>query len=324
LEQKLSAIPGVEAVTLSRLPLISGSVSFSSVVPFGTQWKPEGNPSAEVNDVGETFFSVFGIPIRSGRAFDASDTETSRKVAVVNESFAKQFFSGLNSVGRTFEVGKNKPYALEIVGVCADTKYDSVRKSPEPGFYRPYRQQPNGIDGATFAVKTKLNAAAILPATREILAGVDGNLPLLNLRTQEEQIQSKLQNERIFAKLSAAFGALALVLVAIGIYGITAYSVSRRTNEIGIRIALGAQREQILGMVLKEASWMTAAGVAAGAATALALGRLIAAMLYGLKPWDPATFIGSAALLIVCALGAACVPVRRAASVEPTRALHHD
>jgi predicted permease len=324
LEQKLSALPGVEAATLVQVPLISGNVDFTTVIPPGTQRKPEDNPSAEVNDVGETFFSIFGVPIHAGRAFDASDTESSRKVAVVNESFAKAFFPRLNPVGRSFEAGSHEAYTLEIVGVCADTKYDSVRKSPEPEFYRPYRQNPNGVESATFVLRTQLKAETILPSVRQIIAGVDGGLPILNVRTQDEQIKAKLQHEIIFAKLSGGFGVLALVLASIGIYGIMAYSVSRRINEIGIRIALGAQRPQILSMVLQEASWVTGVGVLAGAAAALALGRVIEAMLYGLKPWDPATILGSATLLFVSALAAACIPARRAASVEPTRALHHD
>jgi predicted permease len=304
--------------------LLSGNVSFSTVIAPGTQRKAEGNPSAEDNAVGQTFFAMFGIPIRAGRAFDNSDTETSRKVTVVNESFAKQFFPGVNPVGRTFELGFRQPYVIEIVGVCADAKYDKVRKAPEPQLYLPYWQQKNGVQSVTFALKTKLNAATILPSVRQILAGVDSNLPLLDARTQNEQIEANLQHETIFAKLSGAFGVLALVLASIGIYGIMAYSVSRRTNEIGIRIALGAQRKQILGMVLKEASWMTAIGIVAGAAGALALGKVIAGMLYGLKPWDPATILAAASLLILSALGASCIPARRAANVEPTRALHHD
>ena len=324
LEQKLSAVPGVQSVTVVRTPLISGNVSFRTIVPAGTQRKPDDNPSAEFNNVGETFFSMFRIPILAGRGFSASDTETSRKVAVVNESFAKKYYPGLNPVGRTFEAGFRQPYTVEIVGVCGDAKYDSVRKNPEPLFFLPWRQETNGIGGVTFAVKTRAGTAAILPSVRRVVASVDSDLPLLDVRTQDEQIAASLQKERIFANLTGGFGVLALVLASIGIYGLMAYSVSRRTNEIGIRMALGAQPRRVLQMVLGEASWMVAIGVVAGIAGALALGRVIAAMLYGLKPWDPATFALAGALLILVALGASWIPARRAAGVNPMKALRHE
>jgi ABC-type antimicrobial peptide transport system permease subunit len=153
---------------------------------------------------------------------------------------------------------------------------------------------------------------------------VDRNVPLLDVRTQDEQIAASLQHERIFADLTGGFGILALVLASIGIYGIMAYSVSRRTNEIGIRMALGAQPQRVLRMVLGEASWIVVIGVIAGLAGALALGRLIASMLYGLKPWDPATFAIASTLLILVAVGASWIPARRAAGVDPMKALRHE
>jgi ABC-type antimicrobial peptide transport system permease subunit len=153
---------------------------------------------------------------------------------------------------------------------------------------------------------------------------VDRNLPLLDMRTQDEQIAASMQQERIFANLTAAFGALALVLACIGIYGIMAWMVSRRMQEIGIRIALGARSEQVQGMVLREAAWMTLLGVAAGVGGALALGRVVASLLYGLKPWDPATFVVSATVLVLVALAAAWIPARRAGGVDPIRALRHE
>jgi predicted permease len=324
LEQKLGVVPGVESVTLLRVPLISGNVSYRTIVPAGTQRKPDNNPSTEYNSVGESFFTMFRIPIVAGRGFNASDTETSRKVAVVNQSFAKKFYPDLNPIGRTFESGLRQPYTVEIVGVCADTKYDSVRKSAEPSFFVPWRQEGNGIGAVTFVVKTRGGTAAIVPSVRRVVAAIDGNLPLLNVRTQDEQIAASLQRERVFANLTGGFGVLALVLASIGIYGIMAYAVSRRTNEIGIRMALGAQPGRVQQMVLGEASWMVAAGVAVGIAGALALGRLIGTMLYGLKPWDPSTFALSAALLILVALGASWIPARRAAGVDPMKALRHE
>jgi ABC-type antimicrobial peptide transport system permease subunit len=157
-----------------------------------------------------------------------------------------------------------------------------------------------------------------------MMNGIDSNLPVLDIRTQNEQIAARMQHERIFAALTGAFGILALVLASIGMYGLMAYAVSRRTNEIGIRMALGARPGLVLRMILGEASWLTAIGVAAGAGAALAMGRLVASMLYGLKSWDPITFAASAAVLIVVAMAASWIPANRAASVSPIQALRHE
>jgi predicted permease len=324
IEDKLAAIPGVQSVTLTGLPLIAGNVSVHSIVPDGQQRKAEGNPSALSNDVGRTFFSTFAIPIIAGRAFDATDTETSVKVAVINESLAKKYFAGRSPVGRTFEFGGDHPTRLQIVGVSADTKYDRLRKSPEPTFYLPYWQGKNGDSDVTFAVSTHMDTQALLPALRQAVGSIDGNLPILDVRTQNEQIASTMRNERNFADLTAVFGVLALVLAAIGIYGIMAYAVSRRTNEIGIRMALGAEPRRILAMVVREASLLAAIGIASGVCAALAMGRLIASMLYGLRSWDPGTFVASAALLIAVAVAASWIPARRAARMNPVRALRHE
>jgi predicted permease len=324
LEQKLAAIPGIQSVTLTSAPLIAGGVTVHVFIPEGHQRKPQGNPSVLSNDVGESFFSTYGIPIVAGRGFNSSDTETSRKVAVVNQSLAKKYFPNLNPIGRTFESGLDVAIPIEIVGVCGDAKYNQVRKDPEPTFYAPYWQEKEGFEDATFALATRLDAKTLTPALRQVVQSLDRNLPLLNIRTQDEQIAASLRYERIFANLTAAFGALALTLACIGIYGIMAWTVSRRMHEIGIRIAMGARSEQVQGMVLREAAWITTLGVAAGVAGALALGRVVASMLYGLKSWDPATYAGSAAMLILVALAATWIPARRAAGVDPIRALRHE
>jgi predicted permease len=323
LEQKLAAIPGIDSVALTGLPLISGNVMIYTFIPEGQQRKPHENPSVPANSVGETFFSTYGIPIVAGRGFNGSDTETSRKVAVVNESLAKKYFPHVNPIGRTFETGFRDPVRIEIIGVCGDAKYDRVRKDPEATVYTPYLQA-DGLEQATFALSTRLDAMTLAPSLRQAVYSVDRNLPLLDIRTQNEQIAASMQQERIFASLTAAFGVLALVLACIGIYGIMAWMVSRRMQEIGIRIALGARPNQVQGMVLREAAWMTLLGVAAGVCGALALGRVVASLLYGLKPWDPATFAVAATVLVLVALVAGWIPARRAAGVDPIRALRHE
>ena len=324
LDERLAAIPGIRSVALTSVPLVAGDAMVHTFVPEGKQRKPEGNPSVLSNNVGEDFFSTYGIPIVAGRGFSSADSETSRKVAVVNESLARKYFPGQNPIGRTFEAGWNQPIRIEIVGVCGDAKYDHLRKDPEPTYYAPYWQNSNGIEQGTFALATSLDAKTLAPTLRQVVQSVDRNLPLLDMRTQDEQIAASMRPERIFASLTAAFGVLALILACIGIYSIMAWMVSRRTNEIGIRMALGARSQQVQGMVLREAAWMTLLGVAVGVAGALALGRVVSSLLYGLKSWDPMTFATSALLLILVALGASWIPARRAAGVDPIRALRHE
>lgn len=323
IEERVKAIPGAEAATLSFQPLISGSAEGHTFLPEGMQRKAEENPSALANDVGAGFFATYGIGIVAGRGFDARDTSTTRKVAVVNESLAKKYFANTNPIGKTFEEGRDHPDTIEIVGVCADAKYYRVRKDVEPTYYKPYWQS-DGLHEATFAIRTSLAGAAILPALRDAVRQVDATLPMLDVRTQDEQIAANLRQERIFATLTSGFGALALVLACVGIYGVMAYSVARRTSEIGIRLALGARPRQVLTMVLREASWLGGIGVVAGLAAALLLARVVKSMLYGIAPNDPLTLVGSVAVMLGVAMLASWVPARRAAGVQPIVALRHE
>ncbi len=303
IENRLGAVAGVRSVTLMTVPLISGNASNLTFVPEGQHYDRGSRPSVLENTVGAGFFKTFAIPIVAGRGFNQGDTPASRKVVVVNQSLVKKYFPGRNPIGTTVIAGWNRPYQVEIVGVCADAKYYQAREDMEPTAYMPWTQRAGGLTEPNFAVSTSLAPEVVMPALRDAIWSVDRNLPLLDVRTQDEQIAASLQQERIFADLTGGFGVLALVLASIGIYGIMAYSVSRRTNEIGIRMALGAQPRRVVRMVLGEASWMVLIGVVAGVAGALALGRVIASMLFGLKAWDPATFLSASALLILVALG---------------------
>lgn len=321
--ERLSAVPGVESVSPTSVAPLSRSYESDDFVPVGVKAAPGTEQDADNTTVGDRYFATFRIPIVAGRDFAPTDTETSPRVAIVNRALVKQFFPNVDPVGKSFTTSgpKGQKLVYQIVGVCADTRYGSLREDPPPVFYLDYRQAPEIDWGMTFAVKTRSARAGITPSLRRAVQSVDQNLPLTDVRTQEEQIDELLMNERIFADLSTGFGILALVLACIGIYGLMAYSVSRRTNEIGIRMALGARSEQVLRMVLSEAVWMTAAGLVIGLGGAVALGRLIASQLYGLKAWDPPTLVASAALLILVALGATWVPAHRAASVDPSKAL---
>ena len=189
-EEELSAVPGVESATLIAIPLLSGNAMNGTFVPEGQHYKPDERPSVLVNFVGQDFFKALQISILAGRGFTGSDTETTSQVAVVNESLAKKYFPNVNPIGRTFEAGRNHPTKMEIVGVCADAKYYSVRNDAEASYYALYRQKSNGIEEATFAVATRQDARSLVPSVREAVRQVDQNLPLLDMRTQDEQIQA--------------------------------------------------------------------------------------------------------------------------------------
>lgn len=324
LEEKLATVTGVDAVTMSANPLIAGNISQSGFFP-GTQTNAK-NEHALFNQVGERFFATMGIPIVAGRGFDEGDTATSAKVAVINRKLAKKYYPNSDPLGQTFKTDLEDKVLIRIVGICGDAKYSQVKGEVDPTFYLDYRQSANKEGGMemTYEVSTRMKPEAIVPALRAAVAQVDNNLPLLDVRTQMEQIDATMQQERVLADLTVGFGLLALVLASIGIYGVLAYSVSRRTNEIGIRIALGAQPGMVLGMVLREAAFVVATGVILGCGAALGMGKLVASMLYGLKSWDPATLGGSAVLLALVALGASWIPARRAAGVDPMRALRHE
>jgi predicted permease len=322
LEERLSVVPGVTSLTLTRIPLMSGNASAYTFVPEGQQRKTKVNPL--MNDIGAHFFSTFGIPILAGRGINASDTRTSQKVAVVNTSLAKEYYPGLNPIGKTFQAGLHHPVTVQIVGICGDAKYYSVRKAVQPTFYMPYWQEDSGIRQATFAIFTPLPGQALLPSLRDAVRQVDSNLPILNVRTQDEQIAANLQGERVITGLTSAFGALALVLAAIGIYGIMAYSVAQRTSEIGVRLALGAVPEQVLTMILREAARISIAGIVIGLCASVMLAQFLRSLLYGVKAYDPLTLSGAALVFLIIALGASWIPARRAASVQPMEALRHE
>jgi len=242
----------------------------------------------------------------------------------VNEVLARTYYPNQNPVGKTFQTGSNHPTTIQIVGVCGDIKYYRVRAKIEPTYYEPYWQKDDGLHDATFAIATSLPGQAILPSLRDAMRQVDATLPMLDIRTQDEQIAANLSQERIFAVLTAGFGVLALTLACVGIYGIMAYAVAQRTSEIGVRLALGAIPRQILAMILREASWISIAGIVIGLGTSFALARFVRAMLYGITASDPSILIGSALILIAIALAASWLPARRAAGVQPMEALRHE
>jgi predicted permease len=330
IEEALRSVPGVEGVTLTDVPLIANDMSNSG---FDIQGSPKvvhkrGDQSGSVYlaDVGPDFMSVMGIPILAGRGFTTQDMNTPQQVAVVNQALIRRFFPNENPIGKRFTMDDSVPENrkwIEIVGVIADTRYSNLKDEPSALHFDLYRQMEE-IGGATYIVRTQMQPEAIVPSLRAAVQRIDRDLPLMDIRTQQQQIDATMQQERIFASLTAGFGLLALALACVGIYGIMAYTVSQRTNEIGIRLALGAERKQVRGMVLREAGWLAVLGVVAGLAVALGLGQLVKSMLYGLKPADPASFAGAGCLLLGVAVVAAWVPALRASRVEPMEALRHE
>ncbi|MFC5860733.1 ADOP family duplicated permease [Acidicapsa dinghuensis] len=323
LQENLAAIPGVRSVSMSNIAIIGDGHSGSSFHIPGT---PHHNPEIRVqeNSITDDFFSTLGIPLLQGRRFDSTDTPASPPVAVINQALAQSFFPHTNPIGLTFEIDADEiAVPVRIIGIAANTRYADLRAPTPPTFYLSYRQQ-NESGRRVFTLRTAADPATVLPQVRAVVAAIDPNLPLLDARSMNEQVRSTLVNERIFARLTAAFGVLALILACIGIYGIMAFTVSRRTSEIGIRMALGAQSRQVLVLILRQATWMSLAGVFCGLVATLWLARFIRSMLYGLTPSDPITLGFVAMLLIVISLLAAFGPARRAAHIDPNQALRHE
>ena len=329
IEEALRAVPGVDGVALTDIPLVANSQSESDFNvegdQDGKQQRGEGTGAMEAT-VGQDFLSVMGIPMIAGRAFTQRDAESPRRIAVVNQALVRKYFPHQNPIGRRFSMddAKTKDRSwLEIVGVCANTRYAHLKEDPPPLHFDLYRQSKD-IGGVTYVVRTRMKPDALVPSLRAVVQKIDRDLPLMDVRTQRQQIDVTMLQERVFASLTAAFGILALALACVGIYGIMAYTVSQRTNEIGIRLALGARRGQVRGMVLKEAGWLAAVGVVVGVAVALWLGQLVKSMLYGLQPFDPTSLLGSTSLLLCVATLAGWVPAMRASRVEPMEALRHE
>jgi predicted permease len=324
IEEKLASIPGVESVTLSSVPLLSNSVSTSG---FNRLDRPQNDYQGDAwtNAVGQSFFQTMGIPIVAGRGFDSTDTETSPKVAVINQALARKFFPDTDPLGKTFNgYGNLDEVPFQIVGICADTRYESLRKQPPATYYVFYRQMPRTNGDVNYEVRTRVAPYSLVPLIRREVQSVNKNMPLLGIRTQTEQIYDSIRQERLLANLTVTFGILALVLACIGIYGVTAYTVARRTNEIGIRLALGAQNRRIFGMILSQASWVTLVGVVVGLGVGYMLTRFLRTMLFGLEPEDPVAMVSAALLLMIVSLVAAFIPALRASRMDPMRALRRE
>ena len=325
----LEAVPGVQSATFSRQALLALGATTSSVYVPG-ELGPDGKPrqsDAKVHNVRENFLETMQIPLLLGRSLSAHDDARAPQVAVVNQSFAKVHFLNENPIGKRFGFDSEKPNEFEIVGMARDAKYTSQRDEVEPTVYRSWKQTLESMRSATVEVRTASDPARFVAAVRQAMHEVDSNLPVSNIRTQIEQADQTLAMERMFAKLLTLFGVVAQLLAAIGLYGVLAYTVAQRTHEIGIRMALGANRQRVLGMVLKQGMTLTLIGVVVGLAGAYMLTKhleSLTSMLFGVEARDPLTFTAIGALLVVVALVACFVPARRATKVDPLVALRYE
>jgi predicted permease len=325
LENDLSGVPGVTGVTTALVPLLSGSNWGNNVTVEGFPSGPDTDTNSRYNEVGPGYFRTLGVPLFAGREFTAADALGSPKVAIVNEAFAQKFNLGHDAVGKHISdsVGPKTKLDIEIVGLVQNAKYSSVKKPVPPVFFRPYRQD-TAIGFNTFYVRTGLEPHQLFATIRQVVAKADPNLPIENLRTLPEQVRQNVFLDRLITMLSAAFAALATLLAAIGLYGVLAYTVTQRTREIGLRMALGAQPSRVRGMILAQVGRMTLIGGVVGLVGAVWLGRLAESLLYQLTGSDPLVLAASAIVLSMVAFGAGLIPAERASRVDPMHALRYE
>ena len=323
LEDSLARIPGVTAVTSTEIAPLSGNDSMSTVKVEGYQPKPDENMNPYTNDVGPGYFSAMGIPLIAGREFTRADASGAPTVAIINEKMAQYFFGKESALGRRFGFGRDKTTNIEIVGVVKNSKYDNLREEMTRTVYLPWAQDDR-IEQMTFYVRSSQHAGGIGSALRGAVAALDANLPVYDLATVETGIANSIYIDRMIAALSTFFGALATLLAAIGLYGVMAYNVARRTREIGLRMALGAERGSVLWLVMKEVALLAGVGIAVALPAAYAVGRAVNSQLYGVPPADFAVLAGGALLLALVAAVAGYFPALRATRVDPLVALRYE
>lgn len=320
IEQKVKALPGVEAASFSSFVFHEGSWNGSVTVP-GAEKHPDVN--VKHNIVGDGYFQTMQIPLLAGRGFGPQDTATSQRVAVIGERMARTLFPKGNPIGRHYYPGEPKDGTdREVIGIARDVKFGSLQEDPETLDYYPYRQRDMYLND--FVVRYSGDFAAAAAEVRGGIHEIDRNLPITDVTTLDEWVGRSINDQRTVAQLSTFFGMLAVFLSAIGIYGLMSYVVSRRTSEIGIRMALGAQRSTVRWLVMREIAVLVAVGVVIGVPAALAGNRLIAHMLYQVGSNDGVSLLAAVTVMLVIAALAGYLPARRASRVDPMRALRYE
>jgi predicted permease len=326
-ERELGAVPGVSGVTACLVPLLAGSNWGRDVSVQGFEKGPDTDANSNYNQIGPGYFRTLGSRLLSGREFTAADALAAPKVAVVNEAFAKKFNLGRDAVGKRMSSERAPAGGVldtEIIGIVQNTKYSEVKDPIPPLFYTPYRQDGDLAGFMTFYVRTALDPEQFLATIPKVVAKLDPNLPVENLRTLPQQVRENVFVDRLITVLSTAFAVLATLLAAIGLYGVLAYTIAQRTREIGVRMALGAAPQNVRAMVLRQVGVMTAVGGAVGLAAAIALGRAARSLLFELQGHDPMALAGAIVALVLVAFGAGLIPANRASRVDPIRALRYE
>lgn len=321
---RMKALPGAKDASIARVvpfPDSLGGATKIVLLPGELPSETAGFP-VWFNSLDEGYFRVMGVPMLRGRTFAGQDSATSQRVAILNQTLAKKVFGTEDVVGRHLRLGRQKPVDVEIVGVAYDGKYADVTETPQPYIYLPMTQdeQPE----VTLIVTTKGDPRALLPAAGKVLREVRPDIVILTTQTLTDHMRLGTYMNRMEAWLSASLGALALLLTAVGLFGVTAYTVSRRTHEIGIRVALGALRGTVFTSVLKDGLKLALAGMALGTGLAVVLGRAMSSLLYGVKPLDPVTLLGVVSVVLATSVAALVAPARRALRINPVEALREE
>ncbi len=326
LRERVSQLPGVRAVSFCRYGPFSNEDSSTNVTVEGYKAGEDENTDARINAAAPGYLQTIGIPLLRGREFTPTDTLGNQKVAIVNRAFERRFLNGRDAVGIHMTQGAGSKIRLDtlIVGVIPDAQMSSLREIPEPYYYVPYAQSAKPGDvarEAVFVVRTWSNDAALPLAVRQLVHSLDSSLPVTNMQQMEVQIQDSVYRDRAVAVLTSASGALALLFASLALYGVVAYAVTRRTPEIGIRMALGANRGSVVSLVLSEVLWMVSIGAVIGVTAGLLMSRMIASQLFGVEAMDTGIFVGAVALLAAVALAAGASPTLRATRIDPMQAL---
>jgi predicted permease len=324
LQQRLEAIPGVQKAARAEFAPFAGMQWGNGILAPGTRTASDKYAYGTENSVSANYFETMGIPLLAGREFNEGDNSRSSKVLILSANFARFLYENQNPIGRRVHMGSNDT-DLEIVGVVQDSKYSDVREKPPRFLYVPYEQgEADFLTESAFFVRSRGPEAGVMNGIRAVVKQMDANVPVEKLRTMKQAISNSMQTDRMIATLAIAFGVLAAILAAVGLYGTLSYTVTRRTREFGIRIALGAERSGILALIVREVSWLLAVGIGVSVPASFLLARLIESQLFGIDAHDPWMIAGAAALMAVVALLAGLAPAMRAMRVAPLQALRHE